>query len=161
MEKRTRVFAAAVAAGAVTGLRSMTGPAIVSQSLVTGALGKLGRPRPHWLGTRTTAKTFAALAVGELIADKLPFIPDRTNAGPLVGRFVGGGICGAAICMANDESPWMGALAGGLAAMAAAYAGHELRALAARKGKSDLGTALLEDAVAIGGGLGAISSVRV
>ena len=138
----------------------MTGPAIVSGSLATGMLGALGKSGPHWLGTKTAAKTLAALAVGELIADKLPFIPDRTNTGPLLGRFVGGGICGAAICMANDESPWLGALVGGLAATAAAYAGHELRALAARKGKPDLGVALLEDAVAIGGGISAIAGLR-
>jgi uncharacterized membrane protein len=154
------VFAAAVAAGAVTGLRSMTGPAIVSQSLAGGLIGGMQKTRPHWFGTKSTAKTLAALAVGELIADKLPFISDRTNTGPLLGRFVGGGICGAAICMANDESPWIGALAGGLAATAAAFAGHKVRVIAAENGKHELAVALLEDSVAIAGGLSAIAGLR-
>lgn len=161
MNKRTRVYAAAAATGAVTGLRSMTGPALVSRSLAGGLLGGMGKTvRPRWFGTRTTAKTLAVLAVGELIADKLPFVPDRTSTGPLLGRFVGGGICGAAICVANDESPWMGVLLGGLAATGAAFAGREFRRIAAEKGKPDLPVALVEDIVAIGGGLSAIGSLR-
>jgi uncharacterized membrane protein len=138
----------------------MTGPAIVSRSLAGGLLGGMGKTGPRWFGTRSTATTLAALAVGELVADKLPFIPDRTTAGPLLGRFVGGGICGAAICLANDENPWLGALVGGLAATGAAFAGRELRRIGARKGKPDFMVALVEDVVAVGGGLSAIGALR-
>jgi uncharacterized membrane protein len=160
MEKRTRVYAAAIAAGAVTGLRSMAGPAIVSRSLAAGMMGSMQQTRPHWFGTKRTAKTLAALAVGELIADKLPFMPDRTNTAPLIGRFLGGAICGAAICMANEESPWLGILAGGLAATAASFAGHKIREVAAEHGKSDMAVALMEDTVAIAGGLSALATLR-
>ncbi len=123
-------------------------------------MGGMRRTRPHWFGTRRTARTLAALAVGEVIADKLPFTPDRTNTGPLLGRLIGGGICGAAICMANEESPWIGALAGGLAAVAASFAGHKIRVEAAKNGKHEIAVALLEDSVAIAGGLSAIASLR-
>jgi uncharacterized membrane protein len=73
---------------------------------------------------------------------------------------VGGGICGAAICMANDESPWLGALVGGLAATGAAFAGRELRRIGAQKGEPDFAVALAEDIVAIGGGISAIAGLR-
>lgn len=159
MEKRTRVYAAAAAAGAVTGLRSMTGPAIAAGSLASGLL-TMKNPGPRWLGARSTANTLVALAVGEFIAGKVPLLPGRTTAGPLLGRFAGGGLCGAAICIANGESPWMGALVAGLAATGAALAGRELHALGTKRGKPDQAAALLEQGIAMVGGLSVIGGLQ-
>ncbi len=107
----------------------------------------VANPKLRWLGARGTTNALAALALGEIIADKLPFIPNRTSAAPLLGRLIGGGICGAAICASHHEDPWAGALVGGLAAIGAAYGGYELRRYAARKGKPDLAVAAIEDIV--------------
>src|SRR5262249_28281753 len=102
MKRTTRVYTVAAIAGAVTGVRSMTGPAIVSRSLASG-LFSAGKSSFKWLGAKRTANTFGLLALGELVGDKLPFMPNRTNVAPLVGRLIGGGLCGAAICASNDE----------------------------------------------------------
>jgi uncharacterized membrane protein len=82
-------------------------------------------------------------AVSELIADKLPFIPPRTQAGPLVVRMVFGAMCGAASCTS-------GAFAG-YAYRRRLSRGFRVRGARVR-GVPDLLLALLEDLVAVGGG---------
>ena len=56
---------------------------------------------------------FSAFAIGELIADKLPFIPNRTSPGPLFGRIVLGALCGATLCAAGGYSLAVGSILGG------------------------------------------------
>jgi uncharacterized membrane protein len=67
------------------------------------------------------------LAVGELIADKLPFMPDRTRAIPLITRAVMGGLSGAAVCAYRKRNVPLGAALGALAAVGAAFAAFKLR----------------------------------
>ena len=59
----------------------------------------------------------AELAISGLTADKLPFTPNRLNAGPLVSRIAWGAICGAAVCGAVERPLAAGALLGGLGAI--------------------------------------------
>ena len=74
--------------GFTTGLRSMTGPAVVAWAVhlgwlhPQGALAFVGRP---W-----AVGLFTLLAIGEMIADKLPTTPDRTGAIGLSGRILAG-----------------------------------------------------------------------
>ena len=116
--------------GAVCGLRTFTGPAIVA--------GPAGR------------NALALLAAGELIADKLPFMPNRTEAPGLVARFIAGAFCGMAIAGRRKRSDRiLSGIVGGTAALAAAYAGVQYR----RHVKlPPLAAALLEDVVAVGVG---------
>lgn len=158
--ERLQVYAASALIGFVAGLRSMTAPAIVSGAIRSGAL-----PLPEGLlsamGSPACANTFAGLAVGELIADKTPRIPSRTDPGPLVARLVSGGLCGAAICCAKREPMIPGAALGALASIGGAFLGYHLRRDAVRNGSlPDFGVALVEDAVALGAGLAAIASLR-
>ena len=66
--------------GVSAGLRSMTPLAVVAwaargwPAVAGSALGFMAAP--------VTGYVFAALAIGELIADKLPFIPSRLQPGP-------------------------------------------------------------------------------
>ena len=69
-------YAAAAAMGALSGLRSMLGPAIVSEA-ANRKIVRLRRTPLAWLASNRAARTCELLAVGELIADKLPFIPNR------------------------------------------------------------------------------------
>ncbi len=139
--------------GCVCGLRSMGGPAVVCWaarfgwlSLDSSKLGFLHNPISLWV--------FTALAVGELIADKLPSVPARTTPGPLVIRFLVGAMCGTALCLSGGVSFLLGAVLGGVGAVAGSYAGYHLRRwLTGDKGLPDLAVALAEDVVAIGGGL--------
>jgi uncharacterized membrane protein len=155
---RWNALAFAVAIGAVTGLRSMLGPAAVSHA-ASRRLLRLREPATEFLRLETTANVFAVLAAGELVADKLSFTPDRTLPPSLMLRAASGGLCGAAICSAMRESPVAGAILGSAAAVGMAFAGREFRRLGARQNLPDVAVALLEDVVAIGGAAAIVTSV--
>ncbi len=92
-------------------------------------------------------------AGGELIADKLPFVPARTDPLPLAARAASGAAVGAALSALEGWSLWVGAALGGAAAVAGAAAGYQARrALTQDKGLPDLAVALAEDAVVVGVG---------
>jgi uncharacterized membrane protein len=95
---------------------------------------------------------FSLFALGELIADKLSFIPPRTQAGPLGVRILFGAMCGAALCFSAAAAPISGALLGGLGGIAGAFAGYAYRRRFSLT-VPDLLLALVEDLVAVGGGL--------
>lgn len=134
--------------GCVCGLRSMTAPAVIAWGAHLKWLHLEG-----WLGTffasKITLVVFSLFALGELIADKLPFIPGRTQPGPLGVRVVFGGLCGAALCIAGGASLIAGAILGALGALAGSFGGYTYRS---RVQAPDLVLALLEDLVAVGGG---------
>ncbi|MFL6590266.1 MAG: DUF4126 family protein [Chthoniobacterales bacterium] len=147
---------AAVVIGFVAGLRSMTAPAAIAWAARLGAIDLAGTPL-HFMASPLFLALFSFLAVGELIADKLPFIPKRTAAAPLVFRIISGALCGA--CLSAHYSLSVGAVAGALAAIAGAFAGYYTRRnLVTRFGVRDLLVALSEDVLAIGL---AILSVRL
>ncbi len=112
--------------GAMSGMRSMSAPAVLGKISRNGGLegssGPLG-----FIHSAGFMPVSGALAVGELIADKLPFIPNRTAAGPLLGRALMGAFSGAVVCSARKRSWLIGALLGGGAAVGAAYGAYQLR----------------------------------
>ena len=111
--------------GVSAGLRSMTPLAIVAWA------------SQHWPGVQQSsvafmaapaaAYMFTALAVAELIGDKLPFVPSRLTPGPLGARVVSGGLCGAVLCAAAQQSLAAGVLIGGIAGLAGSFAGFAAR----------------------------------
>ena len=136
--------------GLMTGNRTMTPICVVCWFAWAGHLGadntwafRASRPVSHWI--------FTALAIGELIGDKLPMTPSRITWFPLVGRFCFGGLCGALAATALT-GPWIeGALLGAFSAIAGAFLGYHLRHyLVATRGFKDLYVALAEDAATIG-----------
>lgn len=151
------VFFLAFGIGVVTGLRSMTGPAVVCWAAHLGRLN-LADSRLALMGSTAATYSFSAFAIGELVADKLPFIPNRTSPGPLFGRIVLGALCGAALCAAGGDSVATGAILGGVGGIAGAFAGYQARANLVKKlGCPDWVVAVLEDMVAVGGGLFLVS----
>jgi uncharacterized membrane protein len=137
--------------GCVCGLRSMTAPAVVAWGAHLGWLHLEGSSLA-FLANKISLVIFSLFALGELIADKLPFIPRRTQAGPLGVRILFGAVCAAAVCISATASPVLGAILGGVGGVAGAFAGYTYR----RRLSSmvpDLLLALLEDLVAVGGGL--------
>jgi uncharacterized membrane protein len=111
------VFLLAIGIGVVGGLRSMTAPAIISWAATTGWLNLHGSPFA-FMGLTVTVVITSLLAVGELIADKLPIIPKRTALAPLLARIVVGGLCGACLCAAAHQPLIIGALFGGAVGLA-------------------------------------------
>lgn len=143
----------AAAMGAVSGLRSMMAPALVSQAAHTGSINLTGTPFEFLSKQRAGDITIAA-AVLELVADKLPFVPARTAPGPLIVRALTGGLAGAAVCAARKKDWIPGAIVGATAALAAAFAGYLLRrTLTGNADFPDLLVALAEDAAAVGLGV--------
>jgi uncharacterized membrane protein len=145
------IFLYAFLLGCVCGLRSMTAPAVVAWSAHLGWLHLEGSPLA-FLANKISLVVFSLFALGELIADKLSFIPPRTQAGPLGVRILFGAMCGAALCFSAAAAPTLGGLLGGLGGIAGAFAGYAYRRRFSLM-VPDLLLALLEDLVAVGGGL--------
>jgi uncharacterized membrane protein len=140
----------AAAMGAAAGIRTFTAPAVIAQLARRGELeiscdylGALAKP--------IAAHALAVLAVSEIIADKLPMTPNRTDLGGLIPRIVSGALCGATLGCAQEQSFGAGALAGALGAVSGTFASFYLRRLLTKSvGIPDLPVALIEDALAVG-----------
>jgi uncharacterized membrane protein len=149
----SQVLLLAFLIGVVSGLRSVTAPAVVAW----GA-------HLNWLNLRNTALSFMAstaavvifslLALVELISDKLPSTPSRTEPVGLIARVLLGGLSGACVALSGAQSIVVGAVLGAVGGVAGAFAGYQARTRLVKALKvPDFVIALLGDAVAIGGGL--------
>ena len=153
MTHSSLVYLLAFGIGLVTGLRSMTGPALVCWAAHLGWINLEGS-RLIFMESTLATYSFSALALGELVADKLPFIPNRTSPGPVFGRIVLGALSGAALSVAAGYSSAVGAILGGVGGVIAAFAGYRARkGLVKTSRLPDWFIAVLEDLVAVGGGL--------
>ena len=151
---------AAFLLGFISGLRSMTAPFAVSLALRRGWI--LSRvPLVSALGSTFLFSLAALAAVGELIADKLPFTPSRLKPASLGVRAILGAGSGAVVMSVASPgitSIAMGGLLGASGAIAGARAGYHARRTLVRSLKTpDWPIALLEDFVAVGGALYIVS----
>ena len=143
--------------GVVAGLRAMTAPAVVCWGAHLGWLSLSHSPL-SFLTSKISLVIFTLLALGELIGDKLPQTPSRTDIFPLIARAVSGALAGAALVITAGAWLLAGVLVGAVGAVIGAFAGyHVRRALTRSAGLPDLPVALLEDLVAVGGGLFLVS----
>jgi len=137
--------------GVIAGLRAMTAPAAVAWAAHLGWLPLAGTPLA-WLGATVTPWIFTALALAELVSDQLPKTPSRKVPPQFITRVVSGGFCGAAIGMTSGM--WIGGMiAGAIGAVIGTLGGADIRGRLAKAFGKDLPAALLEDLVAVGGGL--------
>jgi uncharacterized membrane protein len=139
--------------GCVTGLRSLTAPAAVCWGAYLGWLHFAGT-RLAFIGHSATLIIFTLLALLELIIDKLPRTPARTAGPGLSGRVLMGAFCGSALAVSAGGSVIVTAVAGIAGALAGAFGGYNLRHhLVTKKNLPDFPVALVEDIIAIAGGL--------
>jgi uncharacterized membrane protein len=139
--------------GAITGLRSMTGPAIISWAAHLGWIDLTASPLA-FMGYAATPYIISLLAIGELIADKLPATPSRKALPGFAARIVLGAFCGYALSAGVGLPAIFGAVAGCAGAVAGTLAGYEARTRLVKALRvPDVLIALLEDAVAIAAGL--------
>lgn len=158
--KDAQVYAGAAVMGAIAGMRSMAAPAIVSQFSEAGLIPEHGSPL-SWLNHPGVSKALGVLATGEKIADKLPFIPARTTAGPLVARGLSGAVSGAAVFSRTKRPWWAGALIGAGTAVAASFAAYKARKwLNEEFNIPDPVVAIVEDALVAGCGYLVLSSLK-
>jgi len=138
-------FVLAFLIGAIAGLRALTPLAAVSWAARWGWL-HLDNTWLAFLGYAATPYIVSALAVGELINDKLPKTPSRKAPPGFIARIVTGGLCGYTF------GAFGGLVAGVIGAVVGTLGGYEFRSRLVRAiGGKDLPIALLEDAIAVGG----------
>ena len=142
---------AAAGIGVLAGMRGLAAPATVSQRLSHDGLTRQASAALRVFGSPRTARALKALAMGELAADKLPFMPDRTAPSSLAFRILSGALCGAALASWRRDSAVLGAVVAASAATAASYGFLAGRRAAGRAGLSNLVSGLAEDAPVAGG----------
>ncbi len=128
-----------LALGAITGMRSMAGPA-------TFALRQAGPLR----------RVVPLLAAGEMIADKTGLLGDRTEPLPLAGRALMGAIVGGAVARDQGSSVLLGGALGAGAAIVAAHVACRARK---RLSRGDAAGGLLEDALVLAVGAWSASAL--
>jgi uncharacterized membrane protein len=139
--------------GVTTGLRSLSGPAVTSWAAHLGWLSLIGTPM-KFMSSIITVTIFTLLAVVELVADQLPSTPARTAPVGLSARVVMGGLCGATVGVAGGESIAIGIVIGILGAIGGTYGGYFARTRSVKALEvPDVVIAVIEDIVAVGGGL--------
>jgi len=151
-----------LALGLIAGMRCASAGAIASyisrQAKPTKGSNKLIK----FINSDTFNTTLNIAAVGELVADKLPFVPARTAPAGLTARVVSGGLSGAAVARVNgSRNVTLYALLGSAVAIAATYGFYHLRKTAGDKtGIADPVIALIEDAVVVGVGLALVKTSK-
>lgn len=135
--------------GIIAGLRALTPLAVISWAAHLGWL-QLQDTWLAFLGFAASAYIATALALGELVNDKLPKTPSRKVPMQFGARIVVGALCGAALA-APGRAAVAGLFAGAVGAVVGTLGGAAARARLAGAFGKDLPAALLEDAVAIGG----------
>lgn len=147
LELPAGTFRAAGLAG-IAGIRSMAAPALLARAIRRGDVeGLVGTPFAA-LGSGGTPALLQALMVGEMVADKTPFIPARISTPALLGRALSGALVGAAV--SGEGGGASGALVGVFSALAGAYAIDRLRSGATQGlGVPDRVFGLLEDGLVL------------
>jgi uncharacterized membrane protein len=139
--------------GIITGLRSLTSPALIAWAAHRGWLNLQGASL-SFLGSTAAVATLTILAAVELVTDKLPSTPARTKPLGLSARILLGGLSGAAVALAARQSAAVGCALGAVGGAVGAFAGYQVRTGLVRVLKvPDFVIAVLEDLVAIAGAL--------
>src|SRR6476620_6665981 len=155
--KGSSTLALAFAIGVIAGLRSMTAPAAVAWAAHFKWLD-LQQTWAAFMGSPVTVGILTVLALLELVSDKLPKTPSRKTPGPFAARIILGALSGAVLGTAAGQSSVLAGLLGGLGAVAGTLGGYEARTRLVKAWKvPDVVVALLEDVVAVGGGLFIVS----
>ncbi|MDP9049092.1 MAG: hypothetical protein M3N14_13235, partial [Bacteroidota bacterium] len=93
---------------------------------------------------------FKILAGGELVIDKLPFMPNRIEPASLTARCLSGALAGASIYKSVDRNVAVGALVGTSAAVISSFASFYLRKVIRNKANvPDAAIAVVEDSLVL------------
>jgi len=147
------VLALAFGIGVIAGLRALTAPAVIAWAAHLRWINLAGT-HLSFMGSIPAVAIFTLAAVAELVNDKLPKTPPRTAPPSFIARIVMGGLAAATLSVGGGASWLVGAVLGVIGAVVGTYAGYHIRkAIVAGLHSPDFVIALIEDVVAIGGGL--------
>ncbi len=130
--------------GAVSGMRSMSAPAVLSYRL------RRRGGSPRFLTGSRTVSVLGLAAAAELIVDKLPSTPARIATPALIARILSGALAGSLVVAQGRRERVLGAMLGAAGAVTATYGMYHLRKTAVEKSKlPDSIFAVVEDAAAL------------
>ena len=141
--------------GVIAGLRAFTAPTVVSWAAHLGWINLTGTPLA-FLGSAITVGILTLCALGEIVNDKRPTTPSRKIPPQFIARVVMGAFAGSALGLSHD-SLFGGLIAGAIGAVIGTLGGAAFRGALAKAFGNDLPAALIEDAIAVGGGLFIVS----
>ena len=129
----------------------MMAPALTSSYFLSHPSLFLEASSLKGLASPKAANTLRLMALGELAGDKLPMTPNRTAPLPLAGRAASGGLCGAAVFLAEGKPAGVGAAVGLAAAVASTFVTYTLRRSLVQATKiPDPAAAAAEDVLMLG-----------
>jgi uncharacterized membrane protein len=147
------ILALAFGIGIVAGLRAMTAPAVVCWAAHLDWISLQGT-HFSFMGTRIALIIFTIAAVGEIVNDKLPKTGPRTALPSVVTRIITGGLSAATLAVGAGGALWMSVLLGVIGVLVGTFGGYQVRTKTVKALHSpDFPIALLEDAIAVFGGL--------
>src|SRR5215210_5810867 len=142
--------------GFFAGLRTLTPPAATAWGAYLGWL-RLERPLAL-VASLPAVVILTLLAALELVADKLPGIPNRTSPPGLIARVLSGGFTGMCVAASGAQGILLGAVLGAIGGLAGSFAGYSARTGIVRAlGARDIYVALVEDLIAVAGSLWVVS----
>src|SRR3569623_934184 len=119
--------------GLVAGMRCASAAAIASHMLRKAETQDSANKLDKFVQSDGFSTSLNMMAIGELIADKLPFVPARTMPAGLAARIISGGISSAAVSKTNGKNIIWYALLGSAVAIGATYGFYYLRKTAGKK----------------------------
>ena len=147
----------AAALGVVAGMRSQLPLALLALAVQRRRSAMRSSSSVDFLHVPVVRAALGIAAIGELIVDKLPFVPNRNEPGPLAGRIAFGGIAGAVFALETGAAIPGRALVGATAAGLGTLGAYHLRATVDRvTGLPDPLVGAAEDLLALALGLWAV-----
>ncbi|MBA3450075.1 MAG: DUF4126 family protein [Chloroflexia bacterium] len=154
-------YARSAGVGIVAGMRSQLPLALLALESSRGRFDAGSQAPLRLLGEPVARRLLGLAAAGEFVGDKLPFTPSRLDPGPLGGRFLFGGLAGAAVAAESGRAPLLGVALGAAGAGIGAAAGYQARSfLGSRTGVADPVWGAVEDIAAIALGLAVLRASR-
>jgi uncharacterized membrane protein len=158
--RNDHVVLTAVALGTIAGLRSMAAPALLTHELSSHSRSKRSTLE-KLITSEGVARVMALLAGGEMLADKAPEMPNRTDMVPLAGRAMLGSLSAAAFASHKKYPIAVPAAVGAISAVASTYASFHLRRMASERFKlPDQIFGLIEDAVVMAASKGVAEAME-
>jgi len=141
--------------GILAGMRSSAAPVITSHILSHHHSRNLEHTALGVMQSDRVADTLKLIAIGEIIADKLPAAPDRIKPASIAARCISGALAGASVFKASGGKAVWGGLIGAATAAASTYGSFWMRKNAVKRTRIvDPIVGALEDALVIGAGVG-------
>ncbi len=155
MAKRNVIkpFKQVLGIGILAGMRSAAAPAIAGHILSEHKGGAFRKHPVGYFSSIAIADILKVMALGEFLADKLPFTPNRTKPVSVAVRCLSGALAGAGIFEAAGKRPLTGAILGGVAAGVSTFGSFYLRKGLSKTGVGNFLSGVVEDAFVVSAGI--------